>query len=568
MYKLYCSIINERLTKWVERHGNIVDEQNGFRKARSTVDHLVSLTNIIDTRKKARLSTFCAFIDFKKAYDFVSRNILWQQLMSIGVNGRIFKAVTSLYSSVSACVRVNGHLTDWFEVGAGLRQGCPLSPLLFNLFINDLALKLKAVGKGITIGNENVCTLLYADDIVLVAETEEDLQSMLNILNEWCGEKKMVVNCAKSQIVHFRTPSTHRTGFIFTCGNSQLNIVDGYTYLGLYLSEFLDYNITAKRISQSASRALGLLIAKVKCNGDLPYDVFSKLFDTMVWPVIAYGAAVWGDKSFACINAVQNRAMRFYMGLGKYTPNAAVQGDMGWLPPIVKQWKAIGQQWFRYRLMEDGRINKGIWKWCNDRASAKCKNWCYIVKTKFNELDLLESNNHVKHPKGIFLQNLVNCLFTVYIDEWTQSVSKDTGTRGRGKNKLRTYRSFKTEFGTEFYLRCSLPKKHRSAFAKFRCGVAPLKIETGRYENRPLEDRICPFGCNVVEDETHVMVICPQYNSVRNELFQKASSLYENFINMPDQRKCSVLFSAKDLVRVCAKTCFLILQLRNNLLYK
>ena len=367
------------------------------------------------------------------------------------------------------------------------------------------------------------------------------------------------------------TPLQHihnRTGFIFTCGNSQLNIVDGYTYLGLYLSEFLDYNITAKRISQSASRALGLLIAKVKCNGDLPYDVFSKLFDTMVWPVIAYGAAVWGDKSFACINAVQNRAMRFYMGLGKYTPNAAVQGDMGWLPPIVKQWKAIGQQWFRYRLMEDGRINKGIWKWCNDRASAKCKNWCYIVKTKFNELDLLESNNHVKHPKGIFLQNLVNCLFTVYIDEWTQSVSKDTGTRGRGKNKLRTYRSFKTEFGTEFYLRCSLPKKHRSAFAKFRCGVAPLKIETGRYENRPLEDRICPFGCNVVEDETHLMVICPQYNSVRNELFQKASSLYENFINMPDQRKCSVLFSAKDLVRVCAKTCFLILQLRNNLLYK
>ena len=131
----------------------------------------------------------------------------------------------------------------------------------------------------------------------------------LNILNEWCGEKKMVVNCTKSQIVHFRTPSIHRTSLIFTCGNRQLDIVDGYTYLGVYLSEFLDYNFTAKRIAQSASRALGLLIAKVKCNGDLPYDVFCKLFDTMVWPVIAYGVAVWGDKSFACINAGQNEIL-------------------------------------------------------------------------------------------------------------------------------------------------------------------------------------------------------------------------------------------------------------------
>ena len=148
-----------------------------------------------------------------------------------------------------------------------MRQGCPLSPLLSNLFINDLALKLKSIGRGITIGNEKICTLLYADDIVLV----EDLQSMLNVLNDWCCEKKMVVhvNCSKSQIVHFRTPFIHRTSFIFTCGDSQLDIVDGYTYLGLYLSEFLDYNITAKYIAQSVSIA-GLLIAKVKCNGDLP----------------------------------------------------------------------------------------------------------------------------------------------------------------------------------------------------------------------------------------------------------------------------------------------------------
>ena len=190
------------------------------------------------------------------------------------------------------------------------------------------------------------------------------------------------------------------------------------------------------------------------------------------------------------------------------------------------------------------------------------------MKTKLNEFNLLDNNNHVKYQKNIFLQDFVKVLFTGHIEEWTQSVNKYSGTRGRGKNKLRTYRSFKTEFGTEFYLRCSLPKKHRSAFAKFRCGVAPLKIETGRYENRPLEDRIYPFGCNTVEDETHVMVNCPQNNSVRKELLQKASNIYEIFMDMSEQRQCSILFSTKDLVRVCAKTCFLILKLRTNLLYK
>ena len=77
----------------------------------------------------------------------MNRAILWQELQSIGVSGRMLKAIESLYSSVSACVRINGHLTDWFTVKTGLRQGYPIAPLLFNLFINDLTLKIKAIGK-------------------------------------------------------------------------------------------------------------------------------------------------------------------------------------------------------------------------------------------------------------------------------------------------------------------------------------------------------------------------------------------------------------------------------------
>ena len=102
-----------------------------------------------------------------------------------------------------------------------------------------------------------------------------------------------------------------------------------HKYLGLVLNELLDF------------RALGLLIAKCKSAGGMPYDVFTKLYDSMVRPVIAYSAAVWGDKTYLCTNAFQNRAMRFILGVGKYTSNAALSGDMGWSQPASWQWKSV-----------------------------------------------------------------------------------------------------------------------------------------------------------------------------------------------------------------------------------
>ncbi len=170
MYKLYCYILNSRLSSWAESNNILVDEQNGFRKGRSTIDHLSTITNVIESRKMLKRSTYCAFIDFRKAYDYINRDLLWNKLIDIGVRGRMLTAIRSLYASVSSCVRVNSLYTDWFDVKSGVRQGCILSPILFNLFINDLTLYLKTLGVGIQCGTDKICILAYADDIVLVAE--------------------------------------------------------------------------------------------------------------------------------------------------------------------------------------------------------------------------------------------------------------------------------------------------------------------------------------------------------------------------------------------------------------
>ena len=115
---------------------------------------------------------------------------------------------------------------------------------------------------------------------------------MLNILNNWCFSNNMSVSATKSNVMHFRPNSISITTFRFICGQCDFQIIDKYKYFGLVFHEFLDFSMTAKLASQSASRAIGLLIVKCKSAGGMPYDVFTKLCDSMVWPVIAYGAAV------------------------------------------------------------------------------------------------------------------------------------------------------------------------------------------------------------------------------------------------------------------------------------
>jgi hypothetical protein len=96
-----------------------------------------------------------------------------------------------------------------------------------------------------------------------------------------------------------------------------------------------------KAVARSAGRALSLLIVKSKAHGGFHFDTCTKLYDSLVWSVISYGAAILGTRDFSCINAVQHKAIRFFMGLNKYPPNDAINGDMSWKPPCAKQWSCV-----------------------------------------------------------------------------------------------------------------------------------------------------------------------------------------------------------------------------------
>ena len=129
-----------------------------------------------------------AFIDFAKAYDKVDRVKLWSCLQSVGVNGRFLRFLQALYEGSVCRVKVNGQVSEDFEVNIGLRQGCVLSPLLFSLYINGVVKRLKEEKCGEECGGETVPGLLFADDTCLVASDACGIKKSLDVLVEWCRE--------------------------------------------------------------------------------------------------------------------------------------------------------------------------------------------------------------------------------------------------------------------------------------------------------------------------------------------------------------------------------------------
>lgn len=572
VYKLYSNVLNTRLSKWENDNSVLLDNQNGFKKNRSTIDHVISLTSIIETQKLHRKDTFTAFIDFRKAYDSINRNLLFGKLADLGISGLMYKVLTAIYDNVRCSVRINGRFTEWFDVNCGLKQGCSLSSMLFNLYINDLITRINRLNKGIDIDGEKVGILVYPDDVVLLSENEEELQDMLNELNHWCLLNKLEINPDKSKIIHFRSASKPCTSTEFRCGNKVLEILKQYTYLGLLLTEHLDYTIMAKQVANAASRALGLLIAKFKAAGGLPFSTFTKLYNNTVLSRISYGAAVWGCRNFSSIPAVQNRTLRFFLGVGRYTPNAAVNGDTGWDSVYQRQWSNILNHWCRLRLMDQSRLNSRIYQWSVSHGNYRHKNWAHRIKLMLHdanvgELFAAESSNINKRD----IKAKVNeCLETRIIDKWNNEITRVDARRGNGRNKLRTYRLLKNRYAEETYVRIILPRHHRSAYSKFRMGVAPLRIQTGRYEQIEENRRVC-FNCkDTIESEEHVLMACPLYSDERETLFVKLAQYIPDFYSKTNQDKFICILSCDiiPVIRICAKICNDILTVRRNILYR
>ena len=182
----------------------------------------------------------------------------------------------------------------------------------------------------------------------------------------------------------------------------------------------------------------GLLIAKCKLNGGFIFNTYTTLYDSLVWSIISYDAAIWGTKEYSCINAVQNRAVRFYLGVGKYTPNLSVIGDMGWKPSIIRQWSCVLRNWQRCTRMDSTQLNKKVFLWANRCATSRVKNWQFRVSNYLRDKDLDIHCNTDNILCKLYIRLLECNNFENFKNEWCINVN----ALADGK-KLRTYKFLK-----------------------------------------------------------------------------------------------------------------------------
>jgi len=293
-----------------------------------------------------------------KAFDRVDRDCLLAKLLAIGVRGKFYNIVKHLYSNSQARINVNGHYTRYFNVECSVEQGNIISPTFFSIHINDLATELKLLDVGVPIDDEKLCILLYADDIVLLSESENDLQTILNAVHKWCQSWRMKINVSKTNVVHFRKQSQPLTTHKFTIGNDEVKTTSQYKYLGCMLSDTLDFNATANTLAESAGRALGSVLNKARSTNGLTFKSYEHLYKSCVLPVMEYSAGVWGYKTYQKCETIQNRAIRAFLGVHKHASNVAIQGDVGWFPTKLGRHLAMVRLWNRLINMPSDKTDK------------------------------------------------------------------------------------------------------------------------------------------------------------------------------------------------------------------
>ena len=184
------------------------------------------------------------------------------------------------------------------------------------------------------------------------------------------------------------------------------------------------------------------------------------------------------------------------------------------MPTFIRQYKRICNQWGRYATMPDSRVNKRIFYFWKSKSGTSCQNWHFRISKHLSSNDCAD----FIHMRQIFSsQRMFNILsermMSTFTGQWQTRVNNNNSRSDNGGNKLRANKLLKNIYQIEQYCKIIMPTSRRSAFAKFLSGVAPLRLETRRYEGLPVHERICPFCRTYDENELHVIIKCETYEN-------------------------------------------------------
>ena len=510
----------------------------GFKKNSMTADNMFVLLGCIQRSKALGQPLYVCFVDFKRAFDTVNREMMFYKLLKRKIDGKIIRILRDMYKKTSAKVCVNGMLSDLMNDETGVNQGGPNSPDMFVDFLSDLRDYLDE-SCGVVLNDSLILLhLLWADDLVLISNSANGLRKLIDNLFKYCAKYQMIVNAIKTKNMIF--PNSKSNGEEFFFNNEPIETVTQYKYVGsLFSSEnnifknHLDYTIS------KATRASFKIQNLCKQFGQVPPFLAVKLFNTLVTPILEYGSEIWASGiNTTTVDKFQAKFLKRILHVRKSTPNIAVLSETGELPSTLKISQKITKYYLRIQELPDHHIVKQTFTMLESLDNVGHKTWVTDLKkhltTLGQDITTLEGKTRKCFPtiktnvQNNFAEHALKTINDMEIYP-----------------KLRTYKLVKTNLQFEPYLYITIPK-YRSSLSRFRLSSHDLQIERGRYTRpkTPVDDRKCRF-CqnNAIEDEIHFLLICNKYNNIRSDMLNTVNNFVTGLSNLDSQTKFVTLLT-------------------------
>lgn len=514
--KVLGGLLEAKLSHWTESHVKRAPSQAGFREEFSTLDHILCLRVLGEKAKQLKKPLFCLFVDFSKAFDRVCRHKLWDRMVAIGVPLEMRVGVAQLYQQVR--IKLSASVPKEVLSTLGVIQGCPLSPTLFGIFIDQLHGLLEEIGgEGVRLGMAILQLLIFADDVVLLAHNPIELQKHLVALEHFCRTSGMQVNMKKTKCISI---GTRQEPFLYFEGQ-KVEMVTTYKYLGVQFSNNLSWASCAKSRVANGYKALYSMINKCRMASLSTWSLKRRLFTSLVRPVLLYGVQVWGaatsKSTWPKIEAIQKLFLEMELGVKSQTPYILTLAEAGLLPLEGEALLLTIKYVLHVNDLDASRLPKQAL--CYSRASG----W-YADVLRWAEAWGFPEHKWQGPPKALRKALQAQAIKKLWADP-----SPRLQYYLRDVTPMNVYEE-------QEYLRAPISLQLRKIIARYRLSSHHLAVEEGRWRGIERQHRTCRLCESLsIENEYHVFIACRTYHEVRIAHQILVQNLYDLFTLPPRQ---------------------------------
>lgn len=283
--KVFTKVVHNRIYQKCDLY--IDENQFGFRNALGTREAIFSLQVLIQRCRDVNHDVYACFIDFTKAFDRVEHTKLIQILKEVDIDSKDIQIIINLYWNQTAYVNIEGNKTENVKIKKGVRQGCVHSPTLFNIYSENIFQEApKDSPEGIIINGENINNFRYADDTVIVANSPEELQTLLTKINATCEEYGISINISKTKYMTISKNALPPA--VLTINNQIIEQVQKYNYLGTAVNANWDPSVEIRYRIEKARSIFNKMKTFFVCK-DINLQLKIRMIKCYIFPVLLYG---------------------------------------------------------------------------------------------------------------------------------------------------------------------------------------------------------------------------------------------------------------------------------------